>query len=251
MLAEPFVAVVTGAAGGLGGAIVAALLEAGHRVVLLDLKPPVLPAAGSECGLALACDITDESSVQAAARQTLKAFGRCDVLVNNAAVLPQSKPAEDLAVDEWDRTFAVNVRGAFLCCKHFGRPMLDQGAGSIVNLASIGASVPNAAGAYGPSKAAVLGLTRQLAVEWGPRGVRCNAVSPGLVRTPMSEHFYRDERIHAARKSLVPLRRIGEPAEIADVVAFLASPASRYMNGEELVVDGGFLLSPLMNVQRV
>ncbi len=241
-------AVVTGAGGGLGGAIVAQLAAMGARVLALDLRLPDIDAAAGH--LALACDIGDEAQVARAARECIDRTGRCDVLVNNAAVMPPPTPLAEMADADWDRVLSVNLKGAYFCARHFGAAMRQAGRGSIVNLASIAAHVPNAIGAYGPSKAAVLALTRQMAVEWGPMGLRANAVSPGLVRTPMSEPFYAQPANLAAREAVVASRRIGAPRDIASVVGFLASDASAYVNGQEIVVDGGFLATPLMNIQK-
>jgi NAD(P)-dependent dehydrogenase (short-subunit alcohol dehydrogenase family) len=241
-------AVVTGAGGGLGGAIVAQLASMGARVVMLDVRPLSVELPGEH--LSLVCDVGSEASVVAAARTVSENFGGCDILINNAAVLPKSVDLECLSEQVWDQVLSVNLKGPFLCAKHFGASMLAAGAGSIVNLASIAAMSPNAVGAYGPSKAAILALTRQIAVEWGPQGVRANAVSPGLVRTPMSEPFYANTENHAARVAVVASRRIGVPQEVASVVAFLASDASAYVNGQEIVVDGGFLHTALMNIQK-
>lgn len=249
------VAVVTGAAGGLGGALAERLAKLGAAIALVDLKGDALgPAAslveatGSRY-LALGCDLMDEIAIAAAAKATFAHFGRCDILVNNAAVMPRGVPLEELDAATWDRLMAVNVRAPFLAAKHFGADMLTRRQGSIVNIASIAATLPNTTGPYGPSKAALLALTRQIAVEWGPRGVRCNAVSPGLVRTPMSEASYADPEIHALRVGMVASRRIGKPSDIAQVVSYLASDAAAYVNGQELVVDGGFLHTALIRIQ--
>lgn len=241
------IAIVTGASGGLGGAIVAQLASMGARVVLLDLREPEIQLAGDH--LALACDISSEASVLLAAKAVEKKYGRCDILVNNAAILPKPLGLEGTSEADWDKVLDVNLKGAFLCSKLFGRSMVAAGAGSIVNIASIAASAPNGVAAYGPSKAAILGLTRQIAAEWGPKGVRANSVSPGLVRTPMSEPFYSNPENLAARTAVIALRRIGVPQDIASVVAFLVSDAASYVNGQEIVVDGGFLQSSLMNIQ--
>jgi NAD(P)-dependent dehydrogenase (short-subunit alcohol dehydrogenase family) len=176
-------------------------------------------------------------------------FGRCDILVNNAGIMAPVIPLEELPVATWDKVMSVNLRGSFLCAKHLVRMMLAQKSGAIINIASIGARVPNDIGPYGPSKAGVLGLTHQMAVEWGPRGVRANSVSPGMIRTPMSEHFYQNEKLHQGRIKVVPTGRIGRPEDIADAIAFLASDAASYMNGQDIIVDGGFMRTALMSVQ--
>lgn len=243
------VAVVTGANGGLGQSICARLALLGATVVRTDIKTAGADARRGPNDLFVTCDITDEASVRAAAQRVYEEFGRCDVLVNNAGILLPPVPLETLSVETWDKVFNVNTRGTFLCSKHFGALMLQQQSGSIVNFASIAASVPNQLSPYGPSKAAVLAFTRQLAVEWGPRGIRVNALSPGMVRTPMSEPFYQNEKIHAARKAAIALRRIGDPDEIASVVGFLAGDDSTYVSGQEIVVDGGFLLTSLCALQ--
>jgi len=242
------VAVVTGANGGLGKAIVHRLSGMGATVVLLDLEPSK-PAKGIRNSLSLSCDISDPESVAPAAQTVLDRFGRCDILVNNAGIKTLPVPLEELPVEDWDRVFAVNVRGAFLCAKAFAPTMIAQGGASIVNIASIGAKTPTRVGAYGPSKAALCGLTRQMAVEWGLHGIRANSVSPGLVRTPMSDAYYRDESVVATRLRSLALRRFGEPMDIADAVAFLSSDASMFITGQDLVIDGGMLPSQLYNLQ--
>ncbi|WP_271408344.1 SDR family NAD(P)-dependent oxidoreductase [Pseudomonas sp. Q1-7] len=240
------VCVVTGAAGGIGTEIAASLVRQGARVALLDLDldkcrdlAGVLAQEAGEEIPAIACDIADPTSVQAAADQVLARYGRCDVLVNNASVL---RPAalEDITLEQWNQVLAVNLNGYLLCSRAFGRAMLAQGGGRIVHVASIAAHYPQTwSGAYSAAKAAVGMLSRQLAAEWGARGVRSNAVCPGLIRTPLSAAFYADPKVEQARKDMTANGRIGEPADIANAVLFLASPRADYVNGAEITVDGG------------
>lgn len=248
------VAVVTGAAGGIGAAIVARLAGLGAQVALLDLPhaQPALDAAVQALptrGLAGVCDIADPASVAAAAEAVQARLGPCDILVNNAGVLGPHVSLDGLDVPTWDRLMNINLRGAFLCTQAFGAHMLQAGGGSIVNIGSIAAGKPNASPAYSVSKAGVLALTRHTAVEWGPRGVRTNAVSPGFIRTPLSAVHYANDELLRWRTSLVPVRRLGETHDIADAVAYLASDAAGFVNGQDLVVDGGFLDTPLMHAQ--
>lgn len=245
------VVVVTGAGQGLGETTCEVLGELGARVVALDVDADRarvvadrlvdrLVERGAEA-LAVACDVADEAAVQAAAATTRDTFGRCDGLVNNAGVISWS-PLEDLAVEEWDRVMAVNTRGPFLCTKHFGRMMLAQERGAIVNIASVAGTVPEpSAGAYAASKAALIMLGRQVATEWGGRGIRANTVSPGIMRTPMAERFNSDPDAYARRLEMVAVHRLGHPREVAQVVAFLLGDASSYLTAQNLEVDGGLM----------
>jgi len=242
------VAVVTGASGGLGLSISQQLRAMGAQVVQVDISYPA--AIGEAEGmLAVRCDIGDPVSIAAMGDLVRSRFGRCDVLVNNAAITASAPVAlETLPLELWDRMFHVDLRGALLCAQALVPMMFEREAGSIVNVASIAAQVGTRSGAYGPTKAAMLGLTRQMGVEWGPRGIRANAVSPGMIRTPLSEKHYQEPGKLEYRQSRIPARRIGRPEDIAQAVAFLASDASTYVNGEEIVVDGGFLKASLVNM---
>ena len=241
------VAVVTGAGGGLGLAICQHLRLLGASVVQADICYATTPSE-SDGMLAVHCDIADPSSVTALAGLTRDRFGACDVLVNNAAISATPVAQEAFPIDLWDRIFSVNVRGALLCAQALVPMMFEREGGSIVNVASIAAQVPTRVAAYGPAKAALGALTRQMAVEWGPRGIRTNAVSPGMIRTPLSEVHYRNEGVLQTRTARIPARRLGRPADIASTVCFLASDASAYINGQDIVVDGGFLKASLTNL---
>jgi NAD(P)-dependent dehydrogenase (short-subunit alcohol dehydrogenase family) len=233
------IAVVTGAAGGLGAAIVDALAAAGATPVLLDANDEAVHAAAADRGLlGLACDVTDAAAVEVAAERTLAEHGRCDILVNNAAILVRS-PLEEHPVELWDRVIDVNLTGYFRAAQAFGRPMREAGRGAIVNVASAAAEAPSVAnGAYCASKAGVLALTRQIAVEWGPYGIRANAVSPIYMETPMTADIGGDPARLRERTHNVPLGRIGETREVASVVVFLAGPGASYLNGINVPVDG-------------
>lgn len=240
------VAVVTGAAGDMGSAICRRLGALGASIVLLDLslerlKPleAALCSEGVPC-LSISCDISSAQQIGTAAAKVQEHFGRCDILVNNAGILHRAVSMETLSDEAWDLSFAVNVRGAFLCSKHFGLSMLAARSGVIVNIGSTAASLPTASAAYGVSKTAILGLTKQLAVEWGPRGIRANTVSPGFVITSLSKHLYDNAEVRDLRTTAIAVRRIGTPEDIASAVGFLASDAASYITAQEIKVDGGF-----------
>ncbi|HYZ23009.1 MAG TPA: SDR family oxidoreductase [Rhodopila sp.] len=239
------VCVVTGAGGGIGRAVALGVARAGASVVLLDnsgencrATAEVVERTGATT-LALECDIADPASVAAAERAS-QALGPCDILINNAGVL-RASPLATVKPEDWNMLLAVNLTGYLLCAQAFGKAMIERGRGAIVHTASIaGSHAQGFSGAYSVSKAGVLMLSRQLAVEWGPYGVRSNVISPGLVRTPMSESFYQDPKISERRAAAIPLGRIGSPEDMADVVLFLASDRASYVNGQEIIVDGGF-----------
>ncbi len=250
------VVAVTGANGGIGRATVQALLEAGAHVVMLDREALSSDALASlreqtngEC-LSLACDVADNDQVLAAVDSVNRHFGQCDALVNNAAVSIQGR-LDSLDVTDWSRQIDINVTGYLRCARAFGEQMQSRDAGSIVNIASIAGSNPQPySGAYSTTKAAILMLSRQLAFEWGKQGVRSNAISPGLIRTPLTEPYYADPQVRQQRENAVPLRRIGRPEDIANVAVFLVSDRSSYVNGAEIVVDGAFTQSLMSHIPR-
>lgn len=240
------VAVITGAAQGIGRRTAEVLAERGYRLALIDLREPVeliaaVEAAGGEA-FAHTGDITDESVVEEFAEAVFAKYGRADVLVNNAGISHIS-PAEQIAAADYRRVLEVNLVAPFILCKVFGEKMLAAGSGSIVNVASIAglAGVADRA-AYNASKHGLIGLTRTLAAEWGGRGVRVNAVCPGWVKTEMdaadqANGTYSDDDI----THRVPMNRFASPDDIARAIAFLAdSRESAFINGHTLVVDGGW-----------
>ena len=237
------IVVITGAGGGIGRAMALAFAAAGARPVLLDRDQTAAAETAAllpGSPLVQRCDVADPESVAAAADATARLLGPCEVLGNNAGLL-RAGPIASLTLEAWNQLLAVNLTGYFLCAKAFGRQMLARKSGAIVHVASIAGRHPQPwSGAYSVSKAGVVMLSQQLALEWGPQGVRSNVVSPGLVRTPMSEAFYRIPEVAEQRAGVVPLRRVAAPADIADAALFLASPRASYVNGEDLCCDGGF-----------
>lgn len=243
------VAVVTGASGGLGIAICDSLRAAGASVVRVDINVDS-NLRDIDNDVTIQCDIGDPRSVAQMANAIRTQFGRCDVLVNNAAISATAMGLETLPIERWDQIFQVNVRGSLLCAQALIPMMFDQQEGSVINIASIAAQSPTRFGAYGATKGAILALTHQMAIEWGPRGIRANSISPGMIRTPLSEVHYRDEATMLKRTSKIPMRRLGVPSDIGDLVCFLASDAATYINGQDITVDGGFLKASLSNLYQ-
>lgn len=233
--------VITGAGGGIGQALARGFAAQGARVVLLDRDIDRSGPLANELGggaFALICDLADAASVTAAADR-VEAEGGADVLVNSAAIL-RPGALDTVSTADWSAMLAVNLTGYLTAAQAFGRGMLDRGKGALVHVASIAGTQPQpASGAYSASKAATVMMSRQLAYEWGPRGVRSNCLSPGLVMTPMSAAFYADPEVKAKREAMVPLRRIASPEDMADVALFLASDRAGYVSGQDVVVDGG------------
>lgn len=236
------VAVVTGAARGIGLAIARRFLASGHRVAMLDIDAPALATAAAEAGpgaLPLSCDVADPAQVRAAVARIEQAFGRIDALVNNAGIAVFKKLL-DTSYEEWSRVLAVNLSGPFLCTQLCAPVMLRNGGGAVVNITSISGLRASALRvAYGTSKAALDHLTRQQAVELGVLGIRVNAVAPGPVDTAMAKLVHTPD-IRADYHDAIPLNRYGTEDEIAHAAVFLCSAEASYINGQTLAVDGGF-----------
>jgi NAD(P)-dependent dehydrogenase (short-subunit alcohol dehydrogenase family) len=247
------VCVVTGGGGGIGRAVAVSLALAGARVAAIDLDERGLERTREELheiGGSHAverCDTTSTESITAASGTIEKSLGPCGVLVNTAAVL-RPGGLDTLSLSEWNAVLSVNLTGYFLCAQIFGRQMRALGRGSLVHIASIaGSHAQGRSGAYSVSKAGVVMLSRQLASEWGPVGIRSNVVSPGMVITPMSQAFYDTPGVTERRAAVTPARRVGMPQDIAEAVLFLASDRSSYVTGDEITVDGGYVRT-LMNL---
>jgi NAD(P)-dependent dehydrogenase (short-subunit alcohol dehydrogenase family) len=247
------VAIITGGGGGMGR--VAALMFAaeGARVVVAEYgeaagqeTADLVRKAGGEATFVRA-DVSQENDARAMVDQAIEAYGRLDCLYNNAGVMPEADHSvTDTDVDTWDAVMAVNVRGVFLGCKYAIPAMIEAGGGSIINIASfvaiLGCTVPQ--DAYTASKGAVLSLTRSLAVQFGPKGIRTNAICPGPVETPLlMEWLVKDEAAKQLRLARNPTGRFGKPEEIVHMAVYLASDESRWTNGASLVVDGGITVN--------
>lgn len=238
---------VTGAARGIGQAIAEWFLDQGHAVGLVDIDADTLDRTAQQLGsrygaqrvLALHTDVSAADQVASAFARVDATFGRLDALVNNAGVAV-FKPIGETAFDEWRWVMATNLDGPFLCTQAAAPLMLRQGGGSVVNIASIsGLRASTLRVAYGTSKAALIHLTRQQAVEYGNAGIRVNAIAPGPVETEMAKQVH-TPAIRADYHDTIPLARYGSLQEIAQAVGFLCSPQASYVNGQVLAVDGGF-----------
>ncbi len=238
------VAVITGGARGIGLAVARWFLAQDHRVALLDidattLDKTVTTLASPDRVLGLSCDVSAPEQVQAAIDRAAQAFGRIDALVNNAGIAV-FKPIGETSFEEWRQVLSVNLDGAFLCSQACVPVMRKTGGGAIVNIASIsGLRASTLRVAYGTSKAALIQLTKQQAVELGTVGIRANCVAPGPVETEMAKLVH-SVAIRSDYHDVIPLERYGTTEEIAAAVGFLCSPAASYVNGQVLAVDGGF-----------
>ena len=242
------IALVTGAAGGIGRAISARLAAAGVALALIDIDRDGAERLLSELGakgVAIAADLSAPDDVRSAVAEAEARLGSLDILVNNAGIsgVGPPKPTVDTPLEEWEKTLAVNVTAPFLFCQAVLPGMTGRGRGRVVNIASMAGilCLPGRV-SYAASKAALISLTKTLAVECGASGVRINAVCPGWVDTPFIAARMAQPELRAQAEAMVPVGRVATPDEVADVVLFLLSPASRYMTGAAVAVDGGMSL---------
>ena len=247
------VSIITGGGSGMGRVAAELFSREGARVVVADYSEAAgqetvdrVTAAGGRATFVKA-DVSQEAEARSMVQHAVATFGRVDTLYNNAGVMPEADHSVvDTDVDTWDRVMAINVRGVFLGCKYAIPAMLEQGSGSIINIASfvaiLGCSVPQ--DAYTASKGAVLALTRSTAVQFAGRGVRTNAISPGPIETPLlMDWLLKDEAAKQLRLARNPSGRFGKPEEIVNVAMYLASDESQWTNGANFVVDGGITVN--------
>jgi NAD(P)-dependent dehydrogenase (short-subunit alcohol dehydrogenase family) len=241
------VALVTGAASGIGRATALAFAAEGARVAILDRTAvalreteAALKQAGGEV-LAIACDVSIPEQVEAAVAQVVERFGRLDIAFNNAGVENKATPLHEIELQEWDRILNINVRGIFVCMKHEIAQMVRHGGGVVVNTSS-GAGIRGVAGgaSYAASKHAIIGMTRSAALDYAKQNIRVNAILPGNIETPMMDRFTGGDLQKAI--NLEPVGRLGKPEEIAEAVLWMCSDLGRFVTGSSVVVDGGWSL---------
>ena len=249
---ENRVALVTGAASGMGLATAKAFAESGAAVVLADFREEAVRAeaqrliAAGHKAIAIRCDVSDEAQVATMVDRTVAEFGRLDAAFNNAGVMARIAPTADSTYEEWERVIGINLRGVWNCMKYELRQMERQCSGSIVNNGSVGALTGNPGiGSYIASKHGVIGLTRTAALEYVKNGIRVNAVNPGLIDTQIARDVVSgDEQAYGEIAKSVPIGRAGRPEEIASAVLWLCSSEASYVVGQALTVDGGMTIAP-------
>lgn len=243
------VAIVTGASRGIGAAIAKGFAAEGAKVVVASRKMPGLEAVRDaihaefpDTVVPIAAHTGKDETVDALIGETLERFGKIDVLVNNAATNPYFGPMMNVDWGAWQKTFQVNLEGYFRCARGVAKHLLErQSGGSIVNVTSVlGQMAAPLQGVYGMTKAGVISMTQTMSVELGPKGIRCNAIAPGLIKTKFSQTLTSNPKIASMIEERTSLKRLGDPEDLVGVATFLASDESAYVNGQTLVVDGGW-----------
>lgn len=238
-------AIVTGSTRGIGRAIAEGLIAAGARVVISSEDPEATEATARALGMpGVACDVTDPAALERLAAAGERSLGGIDILVCNAGVTGRPGPFADIDMADYAQVMAVNLTSQVILCNHVLPRIAARGGGAAILISSLSGLRGNGRiNAYALSKAGVAQLARNLAVEWGPRNVRVNAISPGFIATELSQPLMMDPEFMARRMAMTPLRRAGAPAEVAGAAVFLASPAGAFVTGHNLVVDGGTLIT--------
>jgi NAD(P)-dependent dehydrogenase (short-subunit alcohol dehydrogenase family) len=244
------VGIVTGGGRGLGWAFCEAFAEAGADLVIAEINPETgarsaehIRSMGREA-MFVQTDVRKKDEVEAMVARTLDRFGKVDFLMNNAGIALW-RPAEDMTREEWQNLMDVNLNGLFYCCQAVAKPMISRQSGRIINIASMSGVIvntPQPQAAYNTSKAAVIHLTKSLAVEWAQYGIRVNAIAPGYMATPMAQPFFEDPQVGGIWMNLTPMKRPGQPQELGPLAVFLASQASSFVTGATILIDGGYSL---------
>jgi dehydrogenase/reductase SDR family protein 4 len=243
------VAIVTGASRGIGRSIAEVFVREGAQVVICGRKQETLDAVAKEIGRGVkpvACHVGRSADIEALVATTTREFGRIDILVNNAATNIAQGPCLEMDEGQFDKMVDINLKSTFRLMKLVAPGMCERGSGSIINIASIAGLRPQFHSfLYSMTKAALIMMTQSYAVELGPKGVRVNAIAPGLIQTVLSEYFWKDETRREKQLGHQPIKHMGQPVEIAEIALTLASDRASYMTGQTLVVDGGYLLSSM------
>ncbi len=237
------VAVVTGAARGIGQSIAVELARQGANIVVSDIIPGDITVkkikALKRKSIFIKTDVSKKKDIENLINETIKKFKKIDILVNNAGIFCPS-PSESLSEEDWSKTININLKGYFLCAQAAAKYMIKKKKGSIINIASIaGLSGYVQGAAYCSSKGGIILLTKSLAAEWGPKGIRVNAVCPGVIETAMTKDILANKKIRQGMLTKIPLARIGKPIDISSAVIYLASDDASYVTGSILVIDGG------------